>query len=333
MFPAARRRSLAPWLVAAAVLGCALAARGLRVAQARWTSPTGAAEWIWIPTSRGERYPVAFFALRDFALDAPPAAARLALIADEEYVLTLNARRVGAGGWGPGRPLDVYEVAPLLRAGGNRLEIELRSSRGIGGLLLELTEAGGRPILVSDRSWRLARRDDPGWLRGWRPFSMAGEPVASWGLPPLGRWGKPQPGPLRPLWDVEVTGSPIEGWDQEVVGYLELRLTPTDELRSALLFFDDAERGVPVIVPAGARSWLDSQPRRFRSLRLVGLSGEFKTRVLPVAPQTLARLARPRREEGPGVMGLAAPRLRTPVEDEVGRKLQGVAGVAGRKEL
>lgn len=332
----AARRSLAPWLIAAAILGSAAAARGLRVAQARWTSPTGAAEWIWIPTSRGERYPAAFFVLRDFALDAPPASARLAVTADEEYVLTLNARRVGVGGWVPGAPLDVYEVAPLLRAGGNRLEIELRSSRGIGGLLLQLTDAEGRPILVSDRSWRLARRDDSELIRGRQPLEALGEPVASWGLPPLGRWGEPRPGPLLPLWDQEVTGPPVRALRDgsgEVAGYLELRLPPARERRTALVFFDDAERGVPVVVPAGAERWLDSQPRRFRALRLVGISGRFAARVFPVSPEILARRSRPRREDSPGLMGLEAPGLRTPVEDEVGRKLQGVAGVAGRKEL
>lgn len=333
MFRLVRRRGLAPWLIVACVLGWALAARGWEGTAARWTAPTGGAEWIWIPTSRGERYPVAFFALRDFALDAPPASARLAVTADEEYVLTLNSRRVGTGGWVPGAPLDVYEVAPLLRAGGNRLEIELRSSRGIGGLLLQLTGPDGRPLAVSDRGWRLLRREDAELLRGRRPQEALGEPVASWGWPPLGRWGEPRPGPLRPRWDQEVAAPPLRGWSGEVAGYLELRWPPAPERRVALLFFDGAERGVPVVVPAGAERWLDSQPRRFRSLRLAGISGGYEARVFPVSPEILARRSRPRREDGPGLMGLEAPGLRTPVEDEVGRKLQRVAGVAGREEL
>ena len=193
------RRSWLLLIGIAATFALAGSANGFRAARARSVLPTRAAEWIWSGDARRERGPSAFWAARDFTLDAVPASAVLQVQADPEYVLWLNGRRIGAGRFAEGAPLDGYEVAPLLEVGTNRLLAELRSDHGTGGFLLSLTEGSlGRQLLVSDFSWTILRRDDPNLLRGFRPLE-GGAPAYSWSFPPIGRWGAPRLGAVRPI--------------------------------------------------------------------------------------------------------------------------------------
>src|SRR6188768_621263 len=94
----------------------ALGTRAVSAIVARLTLPTGGAQWIWVERERTDRSPAAFYAVRDFFLDEVPDRARLLALADPEYVLTLNGKRIGAGQYVPmdsGPPvakLDAYEV-------------------------------------------------------------------------------------------------------------------------------------------------------------------------------------------------------------------------------
>ncbi len=55
--------------------------------------------------------------------------------------------------------------------------------------------------------------------------------------------------------------------------------------------------------------------------------------MLPVDEAALGRFPPPRAAAPVrGVLGIVPPPLRTPVEDEVWRELEGVPGVAGREE-
>lgn len=423
------------------VAAVALAGREMSRLAARLSLPTGPAQWIWAAQDRRNPAPLAFDAAVDFELPArPPARARLLALADEEYVLYLNGKRVGAGRYRPGAALDSYEVGPLLLPGGNRLLAELRSGRGLGGFLASLgDETSGKPLVVTDGRWRIFRRHRLGLVRGWLPLAGSsealGEAAQVWGLPPIGRWGRPAPGPRRPLF-AELTGgsrplaartsSPyppaasggpalntagtaivLFDWGREVEGYLVLepgysagaagaagmtggidpeRLPPPpDRLRVALLFAGPRQWAAPSPIPAaaprlsgrvpsqgpplplvaalprqppaaavlllpGGREWLDAAPRRFRYALVAGIEGPLAARVYPVEPRAAAglvaasELGDPSQLSDPGqighlgnvsrgVFGIAPPPLRTPVEDEVRRKLQGLAGVAGRKEL
>src|SRR5262249_17777018 len=81
------------------------------------------------------------------------------------------------------------------------------------GFLLALEDGAGRLLLGTDDSWRRFHRDHPFLLRGLLPLSPTlalgpGEEVLSWGLPPMGRWGVPAPGPARPLYQDLVGGPP-----------------------------------------------------------------------------------------------------------------------------
>jgi hypothetical protein len=347
------RRSL---LATFAVLLLALATRALPMMRARTALHTGSAQWIWKAVGRKEHRPAAFYAIRDFALEPPPARARLLATADEEYVLFLNGKRISAGAYEPGAGLDIYEVGPLLLPGGNRLVAELRSGRGAGGFLASLEdEATGRQLLATDGRWRIFPRHQLGLVRAWQPIED-GEPAFSWGYPPVGTWDPPRPGRPEPLLArgpllpaiaarplplafgaVErgrPPGSPVlYDWGREVEGRLTLDLPPGNALGIGLLF-TGAEPPDPLLAkPAGSililpgrHDWLDSRPRRFRYALVVGL-------VRPAAAVVLPATARPVREEEMTVFGLPGPPLRTPVEDEVWGKLQRLAGIARRKEI
>ena len=362
--PTRRRRwGAITLIVTLVVLVLALAARALPGARARATLATRDAQWIWKDVNWDDHQPTAFYVLRDFDTEAPPAAARLLITADEEYALTLNGRTIGAGAFQPGAILDVYEVGPLLRAGANRLMIELRSSRGAGGVLASLVDGTGRMLVGTDDRWRIFPKYELGLLRGWLPLT-GGVPVYCWGYPPMGRWGRPRPGPVKPLLgDLgelsqaavpaassvplppvlpvaagRPPGSPVlYDWGREVTGYLAVEVPPSAELGVALLFTGDqppdplrsAPSGSVLIVP-GRHQWMDARPRRFRYAVILGLERPASLSVLP-APAAAMPPA-PFREEK-GVFGIEPPPLRTPVEDEVWGKLQRLSGVAGGKEL
>src|SRR5579864_2552365 len=248
-------------LAAAFVAACGLTllVRGERWAASHLGGTTGGAQWIWVVHDRRLAQPLAFYAVRDFALAAPPPRARLLALGDPEYVLYLNGKRVGAGSWRPGAHLDEYEVGPLLRIGGNRLLAELRSAAGGGGFLASLVdEASGRPLLGTDGAWRTFRRHRLGLLRGWLPIDPPavaavvsaagpGDAAVTWGRPPVGRWGRVMPPWPRPLFaELKIGRRPVPAasaapyvppavtgvrgdstmvlfdWGRQVTGYLAL---------------------------------------------------------------------------------------------------------------
>lgn len=351
-------------LVVLAVLGLALVARALPALRARWSAPTGVAQWIWETRDRRDASPTAFYAVRDFHLETPPERARILVTADEEYVLSLNGRRIGAGSWEPGAPLDVYEVVSLLQPGPNRLLAEVRSGRGAGGFLLSLEDGEGRQLARSDESWRIFHQHHPGLVRGWLPLARKPEdppeipesaPAFCWGFPPTGAWGLPSVGAPRPLLSEMTSGpsipaSPVPAevperpraqlfdWGRQVGGYLTLEARQAPELQVGLLFTGDAppdpQRDRPaasVLLMPRQRVWRSARPGRFRYALVVGIAQPRGMSVQPVDAAVLPRLL-PRTHAPEGVFGIEPPALRTPVEDKVRGELEGVPGVGGRKK-
>jgi hypothetical protein len=227
-------------------------------------------------------------------------------------------------------------------------------------------------LVRTDESWRLVRKESLGLARGWLPLatpdgdgtgnveSIESEPVLSWGLPPIARWGKPRIGPPRPAFAALFRGAaarplpPARGpfrlsarpgapvlwdWGRPVSGYLSLSMPPGESLGLGLIFTGDTPpeplRDRPsgsILVVPGQREWTDARPRRFRYVLVVGMERPLTASALPVDPKKAGDLlARDGVEKG--VFGIDPPPLRTPVEDEVWRKLQSAAGVGRRKEL
>jgi hypothetical protein len=338
--------------------------RALSSLQARMTLPTGGAQWIWEEHDRSDHNPSAFLAVRDFELESVPSHARLLSLGDPEYVLELNGHEVASGRWRPDLPLDVRDVTDLLQVGGNRLIARLRSDHGTGGFLAVIQDDSGHNLVGTDGSWRIVRKESLGLVRGWLPLapdavgSVESEPPLCWGLPPVGRWGKPRIGAPRPTFVALTRGArplpPANGpfrlssrpgapvlwdWGREVSGYLSLKMPPGGSLGMGLVFLGDAppepRRDRPsgsILVVPGERSWIDARPRRFRYALVVGMERPLTVSVLPVDPRKAGDLLAQDGVEK-GVFGIDPPPLRTPVEDEVWRKLQRVPGVGGRKSL
>ncbi len=345
-------------------------------------SPAPEAEWIWTQ-GRLPRYtgPRAFYAYRDFEVSVASRETELRILADEEYLVYLDGRRIGSNVYRTDAALDRYRVGDLLGPGRHRLAVELRSGRGAGGLLLTLVDPRTERVLVAtDASWRTFEHYHPGVLEGWLPTSQGG-PVVSWGRPPTGRWGRVGLGPLRPRFE-EVAGDlwsrrarlperrsseapGREGWEpvpagpaaaddrglgpvsrfdwgEEVTGYLVVEQVNPLGLPVGLGYLDlDADPApaaratmampadVQIVFVPGAALWRDAVPRRFRTLRLLGLPTLRRVWVEPVPEGALEDLPEPPRALPPGVLGLEPPPLRTPVEDEVRRELERVPGLAG----
>ncbi len=312
----------------------------------RYGLPGGSAAWIWTTDSPREVVPRAFYLLKDFDLDSVPNQARLLVGGDAEYVLFLNGFRVGANAYHPGALLDFYQVAALLRPGGNRFVAELRSSQGVGGFFLHLDSGeGGDALVETDRSWLVVREMQTGLVAGWWSPQNTGVP-RSWARPPTARWGSALPGPERPIFPPldrpflplaataverpgDADGAAAGGYrpfrfdlGSEAVGYLRVRFEqPTPA--PALLFVGSrppepsAElAAVSVLLPTGARLWRDAELRRLRYVTLVSRDAVASVELIPVEPAQASRLASqpiPQR----GVFGIRAfPRL-TPLELEI----------------
>lgn len=159
----------------------ALALHRARADRAHGT--TGPAEWIWYSSRVPKPVPLRFYAVREFELTAVPPRSTARVFVDREHVLYVNGERAGGGTQRPGDALATYELASLLRPGGNRVVIEAASPTGIGGILFAL-DLGGQ-LLVSDGRWRVDR--DPAALTGPGRY----RPVV-WGKPPQYPWGYPR---------------------------------------------------------------------------------------------------------------------------------------------
>jgi hypothetical protein len=333
----------------------AVAERGLHDRRAR-ALPSDGAEWIWAegPWEKSAM-PAAFLAACDFPLaDAPPAA-QVSIVADEEYLLYVNGRLVGSNRYRDGARLDLYEVADLLQAGTNRLVVELRSGRGAGGMLAMVAAAGSPVQCASGPQWRIFRRRAAGLLRGWMPLD-GGESPRLWGFSPTGRWGEPVAGEPRPRLDgprlatldpgrgAQVLAAPgdprparlmLFDWGEPVYGFLRLRFARGEP--AALLYLgaeppDPRQRPADALVVGlpGDNMWRSATPVRLRYL-LVGGDADLRgVEMLAGSPEIAA--AYPSPWVPPGLLGLSPPPLRTPVEDEIRRELQGFAGLARREE-
>lgn len=346
------------WWLAPLTVAAALVLQWAWVESRQLLQPTGEAVWIWSGRTTRWTGPWAIYAFRDFTLEEVPPGASLTVLGDEEYVLYLNGERVGSNRYTPAAPPDLYEVGNLLVEGDNRLVAHLRSSRGFGAFLLTLTAAGSeQPLLVTDREWQISRRYFKRLLRPDLKFDGRLE-AAVLGRPPFGRWGTLRAAEPRPLhaelradyrpvaprrvsvagrdWqhsagetrraDVDLSQRVLLDWGGVIEGYLTLEM-PQEQPIVGLAYLGlgrpDPVRQAPdayIVWTPGQPYWEDVVPRRFRFALLVGVGGASNPRVVVTQPSRVQAVEAGRRP--PGVLGLAAPRLVSPLENEVWRELE-----------
>jgi hypothetical protein len=323
------------------------------------------AEWIWLAGDWRRPQPVAFFAVRDFSVDRLPGTATLAIVGDEEYVASLNGWPVGSGRYRQGGPGGRHRLEPLLRIGGNRLVVELRSAYGGGGFLAWI-EIDGEARLETGEDWRLFRSRVPGLYEGWLEPG-AGEPPRIWGAPPIGRWSELDvpaepslplltPGAASPLgaargrslvpetpWREDWATSAFSPalwsatlleWPREVEGWLELRFLDREGGGGMLFFAADGASPDPrraadalIVRPAGQTAWRDAVGRRFRQVLVAAKGRPLEAVVWPGLVDENATRPGPRA----GVLGVTPPPLRSPVEEKLRREFEGFAGLAARE--
>jgi hypothetical protein len=175
-------RSLLLVLAVAVAAGAAAHGAGRARQDARLLT-TGGARWIWWTNDLGEPRPVRFRAFKSFSLPSAPAASRARVFADGTWTLWINEEKVGSGEQKPGDRLRTVEASGHLRAGENRLVLEVESATGAGGILFALDADGRNNLLVSDATWRVARSEEEA--------RAGGRPAIVWGRPPMHPWKYP----------------------------------------------------------------------------------------------------------------------------------------------
>jgi len=359
------RRYVLAFLLAVVAL---VAAREFLVAKERAEASANAgAEWIWSPPRGRPGMPVVMFAAKDFELDFKPVRAELEIAGDEEYHLMVNGRGVAAGRYRS--RLDAYPVGNILRLGANRLLVELRSARGVGGLLVRLHVSGaeGRSTtIVSDGSWRVMRR----YVQGVsRPTSATwGEPVRVWGAPPTGRWPastkvhraltlrRLQGGRARrpmPAWRNQQPGhrwlpaeefgtEPLGPWvtfdfGRPRTGFVNLNFADNQASNSFLFYGlrrpkEGLDNPDEVVIRSGGRAhWTSAAPAKFRFITVVGAPQVTRAEVVPVVEALASELVA--RQPVEPLFGVdRSLTLMSPVEYEIRRKLESIPSLARRKE-
>ncbi len=345
------------WRFFALVLALTLILAGATRIATRLLEPGQGARWIWAEGDFSGGEPISFYAAREIELPAV-GPGRITIAADETYVLYVNGQRIGAGSYRSRAPFDVYEVGDFLQVGLNRILVELRSSRGAGGLLAQIELApGAGASVVTDDSWQIFRRYDAGLVRGWSALRGCEAPKI-WGRAPTGRWRPngarqrhipfqrfPPPERSRPVrhqlyhsasWTAldgsqrripAIGPQQVFDWGEEVTGFISLDLR-SDEGKPGLLYVSteppDAKDQPPdaVIIPVpGRRFWEDAHPRRFRYLLLVGAEPYSRIEVDLLNGEEARALISPE-DEPDGLFGIEPPRSYSRVEEAVWQRLQ-----------
>ena len=150
-------------------------------------STTRNAKWIWAAHRMSSRTPVVFFAARDFELPRTRRFVHVKIYGDPEYTLYFNGQEVASRRIGTDARMDLYDVSSLARDGLNRIVVAMRSTVGIGGLIIGVDlEPENENVVVSDGSWKI--------FRVWRPelplrdpADVGAEAPMILGEPPFGR--------------------------------------------------------------------------------------------------------------------------------------------------
>ncbi|HET7436327.1 MAG TPA: hypothetical protein VFN10_16575 [Thermoanaerobaculia bacterium] len=160
---------------------------------------TGEAKWIWAEHRVSDNVPLGFFAVRDFTLPENRLYTKLKICGDPEYELFVNGRSVAAHRTEGERKLDVYDLAPFVHTGVNRIVVAIRARQGVGGLIASIDIAPEvQNFVVTNREWKIYRRWSPELLLRDVKRDVAEVPMII-GEPPTGRWNYLSPRDREPV--------------------------------------------------------------------------------------------------------------------------------------
>ena len=140
------------------------------------------ANWIFASNPEDDPYNLYTLYAKTFTLPSAPKTAKLLISADQAYRLYINGQYVSSGparGYQISQPCDVFDAAKYLKEGKNRIAVRVYSpgkssfgyrTEGQAGALLFCLEADGKPVVVSNRSWKARRQS--GVARDTVPFSI-----------------------------------------------------------------------------------------------------------------------------------------------------------------
>ena len=360
--PSVRRTVL---IVLFAVLGLAAADRAVRTMWLEQAVPSADLFWIWdADWPRDPVRPHAFQAARWFQLDAVPKEAKLLVLAEEQYRIFLNGTWIGTGRYEEPLEWHAYPVGPHLEKGENVIAAELRSSRGVGGLMVCLTIEGRDDCLVaSDGEWRSFREHQPRLSAGRVDDEAAGRPVKVWGRAEAGRWPVPsqplerplasacidsdRPMPAHRIFQIREERIVLEGievaipvwqarWRHFSRGLAVIRLRePAAEV--ATVGFGrkrrqpvDPDTWTYLVTQPGQSIHATVEGQWFEHVEIAGVEGFHSVWYWPIdeREECDTYFAPDRHPRPRGVWGVEPPRLRSPVQHELWREFQGVPRVA-----
>jgi hypothetical protein len=113
------------------------------------------AEWIW--TAKTTNDEVAYFR-HSLPLDHVSGKFKLSVTADNFFSAYVNGHEVGSSRLSPTDDLvwakvQTYDITSLLKPGANEICVKATNAGGEAGMLLRV-EADGKPILLSDNTWK-----------------------------------------------------------------------------------------------------------------------------------------------------------------------------------
>jgi hypothetical protein len=147
------------------------------------------AHWIWDADDSGESKHYVCYLRKTFTLDAEPAAATVAVTADNNYELFVNGTSVGTDERKPDahwNKIKQHDVTRLLRKGPNAIVVRGINVGGQGGVIAagHIQPSGDKNAaaidLVTDASWRMTTQPVADFAaptlddRGWKPVDVLG---------------------------------------------------------------------------------------------------------------------------------------------------------------
>ncbi len=129
-------------------------------------STAGASDWIWSSDAPTADETVYFRRAFDLPADVAFGETRLAITADNLYVLYVNGQRVATGDneW---QSAEVYDIGKLLVAGPNVIAVQARNQGGQAGMMVDCKLKVGTQTLdlSSGKEWSAKNVPETGWYR------------------------------------------------------------------------------------------------------------------------------------------------------------------------